>query len=349
MIYDCIVLCGGTSPERPVSLNSGFAVAKALHSLFYKVALLDPALGVSGLFTWPFTNTSLQKARFSNDLRSHFHALSQVVQSKEFDRKKTIFFNALHGTWGEDGRVQAILDTLECAYTGSDFASSALAMNKSAAKAVVSCAGVAVSRGVEVDLKQISAIDQRALMIDIVYQLLKIDLRAKFVVVKPTSQGSSIATERIAIDDHQRIIKAVKTACLHSSSALIELFIEGREFTAGVLGDRALPLVEIVTPWQFCDYEGKYQSEKTQYRCPVTLSKSEEIAIKSAALTAHNALGAKSFSRSDFRFDSNRKFYFLELNTSPGMTPRSLLPKAAKASGMGFERLCQTILLSARH
>lgn len=349
MTYDCIVLCGGSSPERQVSLNSGFAVASALHSLFYKVALLDPALGTASLFSWPLEITSFQKARFSNNLKSHLIALSQVVQSKEFDRKKTTFFNALHGTWGEDGRAQALLETLECAYTGSDFAASALAMNKSAAKAVVSCAGVAVSRGVEVDQKQISAFDQRALMITVMDQLLKIDSKAKFVVVKPTSQGSSIATQRIAIDDHQSIIKAVKTACLHSFSALIELFIEGREFTAGVLGNRALPLVEIVTPGQFCDYEGKYQSEKTQYRCPVTLSKSEEIAIKSAALVAHKALGAKSLSRSDFRFDPNRQFYFLELNTSPGMTPRSLLPKAAKASGIDFELLCETILLSARH
>lgn len=346
MIFDCIVLCGGNSPERQISLLSGFAVAKALHELSYKVAILDPALGEFGLQTWPIDLRALQKASCSHTYSTHLSALLHLIRSKSFDRQKSIFFVALHGTWGEDGRAQALLDTLECRYTGSDFAASALAMNKSAAKALVNSVGIPVSSGVEIDQKQI-ANSQLDVVAQAVRALLTKDPKAKSVVVKPKCQGSSIATECLSIVDYAKITAAVQKACCFSHSALIELFIEGREFTAAILEDRALPLVEICAQDQFSDFKGKYESEMTTHHCPTTLAKHIEVSIKSAALLAHRTLGARSFSRSDFRVDKNGNFFFLELNTLPGLTPKSLFPKAALANGMGFSDLCRKIYLSA--
>lgn len=349
MIFDVVVICGGNSPERSVSLKSGFAVAQALESLSYNVALLDPALGKHGLFPWPLDCQFLQNTPISSDFESHFEALVCLKTSERFNKKKSVIFVALHGIWGEDGKAQALFETLGWRFTGSNSWASALAMNKSATKALLKSCDIPIPFGMEIDRAQFRQIvkAKRSWLLDLKTHFAKF-AKANWLIVKPNIGGSSIATSRVEKTDEKAIFNALETSLSQSQSALIEIFIEGREFTASVLDDRVLPLVEIKTPFQFSSYEGKYKSSTTEYQCPVTLCKADEVMIKETALLAHRVLGAGAFSRSDFRYSSDRQLHFLELNTLPGLTSRSLFPMAAQKCGLPFERLCQKLLNSAR-
>ena len=292
------VLMGGKAAEREISLKSGRAVTQAL-----KAHGID-ATGV--------------------DVKS-LDDLQAVAQ--QYDRA----FIALHGRWGEDGVVQAILTDLGLPFTGSGMAASAIAMDKLRTKWMWLGAGlptpnfVWVSEGMSLDLESFS----------IPFP----------VIVKPSHEGSSIGMRKV--DSLAELQEAVSYAQEYDSEILIEQWITGREYTGAILNGEALPLIQLKTSHSFYDFEAKYQSNDTQYLCPCGLDQEQESAIQSLLLKAFNVLGAESWGRVDLMLDDNNQPWLIELNTVPGMTDHSLVPMAAKATGRSFEKLVVEILQSA--
>ena len=235
-------------------------------------------------------------------------------------------FIALHGEFGEDGGVQASLRELGLPYTGSDPESSALAFDKHASKLRLREAGVPTPAW---DL--LGPGEPRAMPLP--------------VVVKPQSQGSSFGVQR-ALEESQWP-KALADALKFGGKALVETYIEGRELTVGLLGDEALPVVEICAPRGDYNYQAKYTAGITQYQAPAPLPEAEARLAQEVALATYRELGARGFGRVDLRRSTAGEMFVLELNTIPGFTKTSLLPKAAAAAGIGFQELCCRIMESA--
>ncbi len=243
----------------------------------------------------------------------------------------------LHGRYGEDGTVQGLLDLLGIPYQCSGVLASALAMDKIMAKRIFRLVGLQVPKDIVLNQGEN-------------YQPAEIILRLGLpLVVKPSDGGSSIALNLVKTE--AELTKAVADALVHSKTVLIEEYIEGREITGGVLGNKdliALPLVEIVPQGghEFFDYEAKYTPGLTREICPAPLPEEITIKAKKCALKAHQALGCKGYSRTDMIIRGN-EIYVLELNTIPGMTEISLFPQAARAMGIGFSELLEKLIALA--
>src|SRR3989338_2432450 len=240
-------------------------------------------------------------------------------------------FITLHGQLGEDGVIQSILEKLGILYTGSGVEASRLAFNKVLSRRVFQDHHVAITPGlvleksIPVDIDQISA-----------------QLKQFPVIVKPSCEGSSIG---ISFVEHKNdLAKAIGVAAQFGHEILIERFIKGKELTVGILDEKALPVVEIHTGVNFFDYAAKYKSAKTQYIVPAEIPVQARDLLQAQALRAHQALGCRGFSRVDFILDTHHQPYVLEINTIPGFTSTSLLPKAAQAAGLNFSQLCIKIL-----
>ena len=295
------VLMGGASRERPVSLESGRAVAEALESLGHDVRPADVRPGdvTAGLV-----------------------------------RDLDVVFLALHGQWGEDGGVQGELDALGVCYTGSGPEASRLAMDKVAAKTRFSDEGVPtpafrlIERGDEAMLAE------------------AMESIGPDLVVKPVAEGSSIDVYMVA--SLGALGSAVEEVWARDEPALIERRIAGREFTVGILGTSPLPTIEIRTPGGWYDYAFKYESDKTEYIFDHGLAPDVEDRLVEAALSAHLVLGCRDFSRVDMIVTPEGEPEVLEVNTIPGFTSHSLVPKAAARAGLAFERLCERIVVMAR-
>lgn len=238
-------------------------------------------------------------------------------------------FIALHGRWGEDGTVQGLLEMMSIPYTGSGVAASALAMDKGLTKAMFSARGVPTPR----------------------YQLLlpgegerDIRLLPPFVV-KPPREGSTIGIS--IVKNPAGIVAALDEARRYSKEVLVEEFIDGRELTVGVLDSRPLPIVEITPESGFYDFASKYTPGRTSYTCPALLGETEAASVSGAGLKAYEALGCSGAARVDVLLDRSGKPWVIEVNTIPGMTPTSLLPKAAAAAGIDFGALVETMLSGA--
>lgn len=289
------VLMGGVAAEREVSLRSGQAITQALQSAGVDAHGLDVT------------------------------RLEQLVEiSQTYDRA----FIALHGRWGEDGQVQAILQSLGMPFTGSQMAASALAMDKLRTKWLWRGAGLSTP-----DFVQVS-------------QFQPLDLEnfnlAFPLIVKPCHEGSSIGMRKVySLEELQQ---AVEFAQEYDSEVLIEQWVTGREFTVGVLNGRVLPTIELKTTHDFYDYSAKYQSNDTQYICPCELSQDLQAQIDQLVLRGFDVIGAKGWGRMDLLVDDNHQAWLIELNTVPGMTDHSLVPKAAKVMGLSFEELVVEIL-----
>lgn len=287
------VLMGGWSAEREVSLKSGAQVLAALQGQNIDAIAVD-----------------VERAELS-------HALIGKC-----DR----VFNILHGTWGEDGRIQGFLDTLGIPYTGSGALASALTMDKSLTKTLCRQHGIATPHW-----KCVYSLDEcRSAAEEIGYP----------VVVKPVREGSSIG---VSIVQGNEIGEAYELASRYGD-VLVEQYIQGGEITAAVLGDKAMPLVKISTPRGFYDYEAKYLEESTVYDCPCGLSEIDEVFIQQTAVQVFKLLQCEGWGRVDFLLDGQGNHYLLELNTVPGMTDHSLVPMAASASGLSFSELVVSIL-----
>jgi D-alanine-D-alanine ligase len=300
------VLMGGTSSEREVSLDSGRNVLEALRARGVDAHAVDgiPALAVA------------------------------LVQ-RRFDR----VFNILHGHngGGEDGVLQGLLEALSVPYTGSGVLGSALSMDKIRSKQVWLSLGLPTPRYV-----RMAAGDQRAGR-DVHAAARELGLP---VIVKPSCEGSSVGVSRAFtaadLDD------AVALAAQYPGELLMEQMIQsgdgvGDEFTVGILGDVALPSIRIVPKGQWYDYHAKYVAEDTQYLCP-GLDGADEDEIRRIALESFVALDCAGWGRVDVMRDRSGKLYLLEVNTAPGMTSHSLVPKAARQSGIEFDELCWRIL-----
>lgn len=235
---------------------------------------------------------------------------------------------ALHGRYGEDGTVQGALELMGLPYTGSGVMASALAMDKWRTKLLWQAAGISTPRHILLNAQS---------DFDAVVKVLGLPL-----IVKPSREGSTIGLSKVmaAMD----LPGAYESAAKHDTMVLAEQFIEGVELTAAILGETPLPLVRIQTASGLYDYQAKYLSDDTRYFCPSGLSAAEEQAIQMQALQAHQTLGCEGWGRVDVILDKTGKPYFLETNTSPGMTDHSLVPMAAKAVGISFDDLVLRIL-----
>lgn len=291
------VMLGGTSAERPVSLNSGAAVLAALTRQGVDAHAFDPA------------NRNL------GDLITG-----------EFDR----VFIALHGRYGEDGCMQGALELLDIPYTGSGVMASAIGMDKWRTKLLWRAAGLPTADWAILDAaSDFAAVEQ------------KLGLP---IFVKPAREGSSIGMSKVI--EGGTLGAAYETAAEHDPLVLAEKFIDGAEFTVGILGDTALPLIRLAPAADkaFYDFEAKYLRNDTQYHCPAGLAEAQEMSLRQLALDAFRLVGGRGWGRVDLMLDSLGNPYLLEVNTSPGMTDHSLVPMAARVAGLDFDALCLKIL-----
>lgn len=335
---DIVVLAGGISTERDVSLISGKMIYHALKKNGHNAILLDVFLGYTG-----------------NDLEDIFHSdinwEAQVTGIKETtpdieavknlrpDWKKNFFgpnvlsvcqradvvFMALHGENGENGKIQATFDLMGITYTGTDYVSSALCMDKGLSKDIFSRYGIPTPKGIR--LKQ-EETDPHTVPFP--------------CIIKACCGGSSVGVSIARNDEEYEAAK--REAYKYDQEAIIEQYIEGREFSVGVIDGCALPVIEIAPLQGFYDYKNKYQAGSTIETCPAHLSAEKTKEMQHYAEEAFRALRLKNYARMDFMMDKDGSLYCLEANTLPGMTPTSLLPQEAAAIGMNFEQLCEKII-----
>ncbi len=259
--------------------------------------------------------------------------LSRLVEDLERVAPQVVFI-ALHGAFGEDGVIQGVLEYMGLPYTGSGVLASALAMDKVASKRLFSYHGIPVPR-YTIFRKEGWTLPGETPLEKLSYPL----------VVKPAAEGSTIGVS--IVKEEGDLEGALEEAYKYGDTVLVEEFIEGREITVGILGDEPLPVVEIIPETGFYDYRAKYTPGLTRYEVPARLSRETTVMVQDMALLAHRALGCQDVSRVDFRLAQDGTPYILEVNTIPGMTETSLLPKAARAAGISFEELVLRILESA--
>jgi len=299
-----IVLMGGWSAEREVSLASGAAVAEALREAGYAVETIDVTRD-------PF------------DLADRLRA-----------RRPDVVFNALHGRFGEDGRIQGLLDILGVPYTHSGALASAIAMDKPTAKAMFAAAGLPVAEHRLVGPEAFADPD--------------IEPMARPYVIKPPNEGSSVAVHVVA--EGSNAPAQLRQQWPYEGPAMVERFIAGRELTVAVMGQgddiRPLAVTEITTARGFYDYDAKYVPGGSLHVLPADLDPAVTQACLEMSARAHRALGCRGVSRADLRFDGET-LYVLEVNTQPGMTSTSLVPEQAALVGMSFPALCAWIVEAA--
>lgn len=332
-----VVLAGGTSTERDVSLSSGGMIYKALKKNGHQAILLDVYLGyeddIEGIFEketdWASAVGSISES--NPDL--------EAVKALRKDGGKSFFgpnvldicqradcvFMALHGANGEDGKIQACFELMGIPYTGTDFVSSAMAMDKGITKDIFKAYGIPTPVGIRLKKGETES------------------ERVPFpCIVKACCGGSSVG---VCIANDETEYEAAKAeAFRYDNEVVIEQYIAGREFSVGVMDGKALPVIEIAPKVGFYDYKNKYQAGSTVETCPAELPADWAEAMQRVAEQVFMALRLKSYARMDFRMSQQGEIFCLEANTLPGMTPVSLLPQEAAAVGMDFPMLCEKIL-----
>ncbi|MBV8722227.1 MAG: D-alanine--D-alanine ligase, partial [Candidatus Eremiobacteraeota bacterium] len=291
------VAMGGSSAEREISIQSGTMILRALQSLGYDAKSID------------------YDERFVDAMR---------------ELKPDVVFNALHGPGGEDGHVQALLEYLSIAYTGSGVEAAALSMDKHLTKKLLAAEGLPTAAW---DLFELSGGTLPLLPGSLDLPL----------VVKPRFEGSALGV--VIVRTHEQWTTAMLNASKTYSEVLAEEFVDGREFTCGVLGEEALPIVEIVPNRdEFYTYEAKYQPGGSTHIVPARIDEDLAARMQMLALSAHRLIGLRDCSRTDFIVSRDNRPYILEINSLPGMTPTSLLPDAAAAVGISFEALVDRLV-----
>ena len=298
-----LILGGGISEERLMSLETARAVYKALIKKNYKVIICEP------------------DGNLTNKIKSF---------------KPNIVFNALHGQFGEDGYIQTVLESQKVKYTHSGVLASSVAMDKEISKKIFIKKKILTPKYIKFNFSKSNKIDKKLIFM--------IQKKLKFpVVVKPINEGSSV---NVYICSKKNFIQNLKKLVLYKE-ILIEEFIPGREIQVAILGNRKLGAIELKPKRKFYDYEAKYNVKaKTKHIIPVEMSKKNLEKVLNIALKAHNSIGCKGVTRSDFKFYKNR-FFLLETNTQPGMTKLSLVPEIAAYAGMSFINLIEWILKDA--
>lgn len=339
-----VVLAGGLSPERQVSLVSGQGICRALRSLGHRAALVDMFLGLENYAGAPADIFDASDGLCGREVIAAEAPDLAAVRASRRDRSGSLFgpgvleacaladavFLGLHGECGEDGRVQAAFDLLGIPYTGSGHLGSGMAMNKAVAKQVMELSGIPTLPWRELVYRRE----------DIPRLVRELPLPA---AVKAINGGSSLG---LALPDtREELSAALEEMLTYGGHVVVEQKIRGRDLTVGVLGDRYLPAVEIIPKTaDFFDYAAKYQEGGSEEVCPAPISEEAWRTMGEAALALHRGLGLEVYSRTDFVLDEAGRAWCLEINSLPGMTPGSLLPKEAAAVGMDYPALCEEIL-----
>jgi len=335
-----VVLAGGTSTERDVSLISGSGIYKALKKNGHQAILLDVYLGYEGSIEGIFErecdwtenisaiseqNPDIEQIKAMRpDGAKNFFGPNVLTLCREADA----VFMALHGANGEDGKIQACFELMGIPYTGTDFVSAAMAMDKAITKDIFKAYNIPTPKGIRLKKGETES------------------ERVPFpCIVKACCGGSSVG---VCIARNEEEYEAAKEeAFKYDNEAVIEQFISGREFSVGVMDGTALPVIEIAPKQGFYDYKNKYQAGSAIETCPAELSEEQTKRMQGIAEQVFAALRLKNYARMDFMMDGEGNMYCLEANTLPGMTPTSLLPQEAAAIGIGYEELCETILKKA--
>ncbi len=332
-----VVLAGGISTERDVSLSSGSMIYRAMKSRGHQAVLLDVYLGYEGDCDGIFERETDWAAKVSaiGEQTPDLEAVKALRKQggKGFFGPNVLricessdcVFLALHGANGEDGKIQACLELLGIPYTGTDFVSSAMAMDKGITKDIFRAYGIPTPEGTRLRRGETES------------------TRIPFpCVVKASCGGSSVG---VSIARNEREYEAAKEEGFrYGGEVIIERYIKGREFSVGVIGGKALPVIEMVPETEFYDYRAKYQAGSAREICPAEISEEQTLAMQEIAEQVFRALRLQSYARMDFMMSAQGEIFCLEANTLPGMTATSLLPQEAAAVGIGFEELCQRIL-----
>jgi D-alanine-D-alanine ligase len=327
------VLTGGSSTERDVALASAVQVVSALRAFGHMVAVVDTVHGPvppqeeARVLSGKVDVAPPSAAGLAEPERRWL--LSELGKAPEVTRAEVLFL-ALHGGWGEDGTLQALLEVVGVPYTGSGPLASGLAMDKDISKRLFRAAGVTTADWIMAPVKAEEA--GRTL--------------GWPLVVKPSKQGSTVGLT--VVKRAQDFDAAVELAARFDDEIMIEAFIPGRELTVGVLDDQALPAGEIIPRHEIFDYECKYTPGMSQEVFPADLPAATSAECARLGLLAHQVLKLGSYSRVDFRLTPEGRLICLEANTLPGLTAMSLLPQAARAAGIEFADLCDRICRSAR-
>ena len=319
------VFVGGTSPEREVSKSSGKAIYQALHSLGYNCTLIDPAYGINQ----PETDEEFFSAKDFGEIKNE--NLIKTIDSKWMDNIDMVFL-ALHGKWGEDGMIQSLLELKGIKYTGSGVLSSTIAMDKDLSKTLFLKNNVNTPSWITIDKK---------FNRDEVIKLIK----SKFgypLIIKPNDQGSTVGLSVVKNDEE--IFKAIETAFQYSDLTVIEEYIPGREMTVAILEDKPLHVLEIFPKSGLYDYESKYTSGMSEYIVPANVTEDVFNKMQLQAIKAFRSLRCEVYGRVDFRLNDENVPFCLEVNTLPGMTETSLVPKMAYSVGISFEELIDRII-----
>ncbi len=307
------VLMGGPSEEREISFQSGKAVSNVLKKNDEDIVeIIIPKC----------------KFRKQDELKKKIYKIFSKINID-------IGFIALHGWFGEDGQVQSILDDLQIPYTGSGPVACMKALNKVTSRSIF--------KKFDIPVPDYEILDSN-------YNISNVNILTnhKFpLVVKPSNQGSSIGLS--IVKNLNELDAAIKKALKYDSCVIIEEYLSGKELTAGILGDEVLPIIEIIPKEKFYNFKAKYKDVTTEYIVPAKLSQRLENIIRDISFKAHYSLGCSGFSRVDIKLDKNGYPRVLEVNTIPGLTAKSLLPKAAKAAGISFYDLCKIILGYAKN
>ena len=338
-----IVLAGGLSTERNVALTSGTGICRALRRRGHRAVLVDMFLGLES-----YTG-KIEDIFDAPDGLCADHSVSSDAPDLEAVRRSRrdqspsmlgqgvlqvcamadLVFLALHGSCGEDGRIQATLDLLGVPYTGSNYVSSGMAMDKAITKRFMDAEGIRTAPWHDV----------RYTEADIPALVEKLETPC---AVKIVNGGSSIGVE--LPDTREELAQTLERMLAYGNHVIVEKKIKGREIQVAVLGDGYLPAVEIIPKGAYFDYFCKYQKDGAQELCPAPITDEQWHTVGELALRLHRALGLGVYSRADFILDEEGRFWCLEINTLPGMTPTSLVPQEAAQVGLSYGDLCQRIV-----
>lgn len=333
-----VVLAGGISTERDVSLSSGTGIYKALKEKGHQTILVDVFLGYTGDMSEDVFALDKDWAADMRGVSTEISDISQILAMRP-DYKKNFFgpnvielcqqadvvFMALHGAEGENGKIQAYFDLMGIRYTGTTHVSSAIAMDKSIAKELFRQNGIPTPEGIHLKKQEC---DPKTVPFPL--------------VVKCCNGGSSVGTFIVEKEEDYEAAKA--EAFRYDEEIIIEQYIKGREFSVGVVDGKALPIIEIAPLTGFYDYKNKYQAGSTVETCPAELSETLTKRMQGYAEDVFKALRLRNYARMDFMLAKDGSMYCLEANTLPGMTPTSLLPQEAQAIGVSYGELCEWLI-----
>lgn len=333
-----VVLAGGISTERSVSIVSGSKVCEALRSKGHDAILVDVYFGKEEISVADAFSKDYDLAGEIAYIESCNDRLEEEMgKDREFFGPNVmelckcadIVFLALHGENGENGKVQAVFDLFNIKYTGAGHLSSAIAMDKGLTKKMLSGSGVPMPKGIVLEKDDHTEV--------------LADYNMEFpVVVKPCCGGSSVGV--YIVHDQAEYVSALKEAFSYEHEVVVEDYIAGREFSVGVIAGKAYPIIEIAPISGFYDFKNKYTQGATVETCPAELSAEKTAEMQAYAVKATEELGIDSYVRWDFLMNENGNLFCLEGNTLPGMTPTSLLPQEAQAVGIDFPSLCELLI-----